>query len=287
MPNIVIERAKLSRALHGSGVKNLVGMPTGQGWFATHDGAADAVRLTEVVRDKMSRYHVLHLRNVVPSGDPLGYWLRVGGTLGSPLKISEDGDTGERKHDESLWSDVRFTPNRPDTYRYHNVGQPLHTDGAYLPDAGDIVLFYMAKQAPAGGESLFIDAATLAAHAEAEAPALLKALTTIPIRFGKQGSERVVPVLQYQGDRLKVNWNYYRVLPDQGAVIARLREEFQDFLDHLVNSGRVLEFTMCDGDVVLFRDRDVLHGRRAYAAQDSGDRLLWKSYYADRERAGV
>jgi alpha-ketoglutarate-dependent taurine dioxygenase len=54
--------------------------------------------------------------------------------------------------------DVRFKPNRADTFRYHNVGQPLHTDGAYLPDSGDIVLFYMAKQAQAGGESLFIDA---------------------------------------------------------------------------------------------------------------------------------
>jgi alpha-ketoglutarate-dependent taurine dioxygenase len=276
---------KARHFLLGDGVKNLIGTPTGQEWFATYDGAADAAQLIDIVRDKMSRYRVLHLRNVVPPGDPLGYWLRVGSAFGSPMALGEDGDTGERKHDESVWSDVRFTPNRPDTYRYHNVGQPLHTDGAYLPDAGDIVLFYMAKQAQAGGESLFIDAETLAAHAEAEAPALLEALTTIPIRFGKQGSERVVPVLQREGDRPKLNWNYYRVLPDQGETIARLREEFQEFLQHLVDSGRVLEFTMRDGDVVLFRDRDVLHGRRAYAAQDAGDRLLWKSYFVAPERA--
>jgi alpha-ketoglutarate-dependent taurine dioxygenase len=258
-------------------------MPTGRDWFATYDGAADtAAQLIDIVRDKMSRHSVLRLRNVVPPRDPLDYLLRVGSALGSPSKMTEDGDTGEQKPNEGMWSDVRFEPSRPDTYRYHNVGQPLHTDGAYLPGAGDIVLFYMAKQARGGGESLFVNAETLAAYAEAEAPTLFKALMTIPIRFGKQGAERVVPVLQHEGDRLKVNWNYYRVLPDQGETIARLREEFQDFLSHLVDSRRVLEFTMRDGDVVLFRDRDVLHGRRAYAAQDSGDRLLWKSYYTDR-----
>jgi alpha-ketoglutarate-dependent taurine dioxygenase len=255
-------------------------MLVGSNWFATHDGAADtAAQLIDNVRDNMSRHSVLRLRNVVPPGDPLDYWLRVGSALGSPSRMTEDGDTGAPKPNANMWSDVRFEPNRPDTYRYHNVGQPLHTDGAYLPGAGDIVLFYMAKQAAGGGESLFIDAETLASHAEAEAPALFKALTTIPIRFGKQGSERLIPVLQYQGDQVSVNWNYYRVLPDQGETISRLRDEFQEFLSFLVDTRRVVEFTMLDGDVVLFWDRDVLHGRRAYAAQGSGDRLLWKSYY--------
>ena len=258
-------------------------MPTDREWFATYDGSADAAALLiDIVRSKLGRHSVLHLRNVVPSGDPLDYWLCIGSALGSPVKCTEDENTGEQKYNDGVWSDVRFKPNRRDSYRYHNVGQPLHTDGAYLPEAGDIVLFYMAKQATTGGGSLFLGAETLAASAEAEAPELLKALTTIPVRFGKQCSEHVTPILRYQGDRLKINWNYYRVLPDQGEVIARLKEEFQSFLKHLVDSGRVLEFTLRDGEVVLFRDQDVLHGRRDYTARDVGDRLLWKSYYTGR-----
>jgi hypothetical protein len=60
-------------------------MPTGREWFATCDGAADsAARLIEIVRAKMRRHHVLHLRNVIPSGEPLDYRLRVGSALGSP-----------------------------------------------------------------------------------------------------------------------------------------------------------------------------------------------------------
>ncbi len=73
-------------------------MPTSRDWFATHDGAAEtAARLIEIARDKMARHQVLRLRNVVPSGDPLDYWLRVGSALGSPVTTSEDGDTGERR----------------------------------------------------------------------------------------------------------------------------------------------------------------------------------------------
>ena len=262
--------------------RGAVGVPNSQQWFAIHDSNCDTVeQLIEIVRDEMSRHHVLWLRNVAASGDPLDYWLRVGSALGSPVTTGEDADTDKQKYNGGVWSDVRFHPNRPDTFRHHNVGQPLHTDGAYLPEAeaGEFVLFYMAKQAQTGGGSLFIDADTLAVHAAAEAPALLKALMTIPVQFGKKDFVRVAPILQYKGDQLKINWNYYRVLPDQGKTVTRLKEEFQIFLNYLTDNHRILEFTMHDGDVVLFKDQDVLHGRRDYAARAPGDRVLWKSYY--------
>jgi hypothetical protein len=30
---------------------------------------------------------------------------------------------------------------------------------------------------------------------------------------------------------------------------------------------------------VFFRDEEVLHGRRDFEAEQSGDRLLWKTYF--------
>jgi alpha-ketoglutarate-dependent taurine dioxygenase len=256
-------------------------MPTAPEWFATYDGAGgSAARLVDVVGEKLGRHHVLLIRNVAPAGDALDFWQEVGSALGTPQTTVEDGSTGAQRFDAGVWQDVRFMPDRPDSYRYHNVGQPLHTDGAYFPDSGDVVLFYMAKQARAGGASLFLDADTLAAMAEAEAPELFQLMTTVPVRFGKQGAERTISILHRVGGRLKINWNYYRVLPDQGETVARLRETFQDFLKDLVDGGRVVEFIMRDGDVVIFRDQDVLHGRKEYAAQNADDRLLWKSYYA-------
>ena len=38
-------------------------------------------------------------------------------------------------------------------------------------------------------------------------------------------------------------------------------------------------FRLEAGDAVFFRDEEVLHGRRDFAAEQSGDRLLWKTYF--------
>jgi len=254
-------------------------------WFTVYDGNGnDADALGGNIRRELSRHSVVRVVNTVPSEDPLKYWMRVGTSLGRSVETVEDGDTGEPRLGNGAWMDVRFEPGRHDTFRYHNTGQPLHTDGAYDSESGDLALFYMARQAVGGGSSLFVDAATVAAIAQQEDRALFEALTTVPIRFGKPGNiGRIVPILRYSGQSIRINWNYYRVLPDQGEQIAWLRERFRVFLEHLVESGRVTEFMLCDGDAVLFKDEEVLHGRQAYAAESSGDRLLWKTYFMTSE----
>lgn len=255
-------------------------MRVSRDWFATHDGRADdAPALVTALRSQLKRRSTVHITNVVPNGDPLEYWMSIGAALGHPIETVEDGDTGARTH--GAWMDVRFEPGRSDTFRYHNTGQPLHSDSAYDADGVDLALFYMARQAIGGGSSLFVDAATIAACARDRDPTLFDALMTIPVRFGKPHNPgRMLPILRYDGTVLKVNWNYYRVLPDQGEQIAALRERFRAFLEDLVTDGRVTEFTLSDGEVVLFKDEEVLHGRQPYTAQNSGDRLLWKSYFS-------
>jgi alpha-ketoglutarate-dependent taurine dioxygenase len=252
-------------------------------WFKVCAGTSNDLNwVIDVVRREMGQRRVLHFTNIVPNGEPLDFWHRVGEALGRPTDVNEDGITGESKTVGAPWADVRFEPDRSDSFRYHNVGQPLHSDSAYHPESGDLVIFYMARQAASGGSSLFVDTDTLAAIAQEEEPTLLDALMTIPVRFGKPGNPgRVVPILRYEASTLKINWNYYRVLPDQGDTIARLREGFRAFLERLVASDRVVEFTVRDGEAVLFKDEEVLHGRRGYAAQKSGDRLLWKSYFRE------
>ena len=190
--------------------------------------------------------------------------------------------TGKPVVAPGVWMDVRFEPDRPDTYRHHKVGQPLHSDGAYSPPelAQDIALFYLERQAPTGGESLFVDAATVAEHARAHAPQLHSALTSLPVRFGKAGEPgRATTILSSKDGRLKINWNYFRVLPGQGRAVDALREDFRSFLDEMVEAGVVESFRLQQGDAVFFRDDEVLHGRRDFEAERSGDRLLWKTYF--------
>jgi len=142
------------------------------------------------------------------------------------------------------------------------------------------VLFYLERQAQAGGESLFVDAATVAERARALRPDLYEALTRLPVHFGKAGAPgRTTTILAIRDGRLKINWNYFRVLPGQGEAVDRLREDFRDFLEQMIVDGAVESFRLDEGDAVFFRDEEVLHGRRDFAAERSGDRLLWKTYF--------
>jgi alpha-ketoglutarate-dependent taurine dioxygenase len=256
----------------------------GRTWLKVIDaGALDAEALRALVPAEMARTCVLRLCKVRPEGDPLVFWRGVGEAVGQAADAIEDSVTGELKIVPGAWMDVRFEPDRPDTYRHHKVGQPLHSDGAYVPPAyaQEIALFYLERQAREGGESLFVDAGTVAEHALANAPQLYAALTSLPVNFGKAGLPgRRTTILSRRDGRLKINWNYFRVLPGQGEAVDRLREDFRLFLEQMIEDGAVESFRLDEGDTVFFRDEEVLHGRRDFAAEQSGDRLLWKTYFS-------
>jgi alpha-ketoglutarate-dependent taurine dioxygenase len=255
----------------------------GKTWLRVIDAAdLDASALRALVRAELADTRVLRLCNARPMGDPLAFWRAVGEAVGSASDVIEDSVTGRPKIAPGAWMDVRFEPDRADTYRHHKVGQPLHSDGAYTPPASaqEIALFYLERQARSGGESLFVDAATVAERASAQAPRLHEALTSLPVHFGKAGEPgRTTTILSSRDGRLKINWNYFRVLPGQGDAVDRLREDFRLFLEQMVEAGAVESFRLDEGDAVFFRDEEVLHGRRDFAAEHSGDRLLWKTYF--------
>jgi len=252
-------------------------------WLKVEDVAAmDAEALRALVRAELADACVLRLRNARPAGEPLAFWRRVGEGVGVASDVIEDSVTGRPKVVPGAWMDVRFEPDRPDTYRHHKVAQPLHSDGAYLaPEyAQEIVLFYLERQARLGGESLFVDAATVAEHARASAPALYDALATLPVQFGKAGEPgRTTTILSERNGRLKINWNYFRVLSGQGEAVDCLREDFRLFLERMIEDGVVACFRLDEGDAVFFHDEEVLHGRQDFVAERSGDRLLWKTYF--------
>lgn len=256
-------------------------------WLRVVDGAGlDVAALRALVTREMAHAKVLRIVGARPRPaveDARPFWMEIGEAIGPNAEVIEDSLTGELTGVDGLWMDVRYEPDRLDTYRHANVGQPLHTDGAYVAQTQtrEIALFYLARQAESGGHSLFIDADTVAAAARERDPALYHGLTTLPVAFGKaSGARRVVTILRKEDGVTKLNWNYFRVLPDQGDEIAALREDFRAFLETIVDDGTVTAFRLEAGDAVFFRDDEVLHGRRAFAAKESGDRLLWKTYFS-------
>ncbi len=262
----------------------------GESWLKVLEvPGVDAEALRTLVKAEMAGASVLRLRRATPPGEPLDFWRTVGEALGEGTDLVEDSG-GQPIIAPGAWMDVRFEPDRADTYRHHKVGQPLHSDGAYAPSGyvQEFGLFYLARQARSGGESLFVDASVVAERARSRAPALYEALTTLPVHFGKAGQPgRTTTILFTSEGRLRINWNYFRVLPGQGEAVDRLRQDFRLFLEQMVDAGAVQSFRLDQGDAVFFRDAEVLHGRRDFAADRSGDRLLWKTYFTPAAATGA
>ena len=251
-----------------------------ENWFQHLDasGLSDAA-LRTLIPARMAVVNVLRVSGVSPDGDPRDFWQGVGETLGLCAQTLEDSVTGEEIQAPGGWMDVRFEPDRLDTYRHAKVGQPLHSDTAYGTAIQDIGLFYLQKQASSGGESLFVSAGAVVDYLRTHDTGLLDRLLTTPVRFGKGKATRTTTVLRQVGGRTKVNWNWFRVLPDQGEAVAALREDFKLLLEAMIVDEAVTAFRLQAGDAVFFRDDEVLHGRKAYEAEVSGDRLLWKTYF--------
>jgi Taurine catabolism dioxygenase TauD, TfdA family len=220
---------------------------------------------------------LVHIRGLAGTEEPLRFLGRVAGEAPDGLTTAEDPRTGLRAT-SSFWEDIRFDPRYSTTFRHHNAGQPLHTDGAYYADAPNTVMFYCERQATAGGATLFLDVADFERSLIADRPSLHERLTTVAVKFSKMGQlGREVRILDRDADGARMNWNYFRVSPEQSPDVTEMCEELRAYLqERFVDSGFALQLRMAPGDVVVFRDERVLHGRQAYTAKLAGDRLIWK-----------
>lgn len=244
--------------------------------------------LAESIRKALGRSVVVHVINAAISAEPLRFWESVIGEIGEFATVGEE-PSGQRAQEKSIWMDVRFDPRHHQSFRHFNSAQPLHTDGAYDEEYPGTAFFFCAKQAPAGGATLFLDVVDLVAVLRQEAPALYHDLTTMPVHFSKLGGAgKTCCILDEDEAGPRVNWNYYRVAPGQGPQIDALRDRFHAFLQtRFVDKDDLLALRLETGDAVFFQDTRVLHGRHAYEAQEAGDRLIWKCYFSSPRTAAT
>ena len=233
------------------------------------------------IAEALRRSVVVHVCPDAAVDEPLNYWEDVIGRIGSTGVVSED-ESGKQLEEKSIWADVRFDPRYNQSFRYFNSAQPLHTDRADLDEHFNTAFFYCAKQASSGGATLFLDVEDLVQVLKEENFSLYEDLTTTPVNFSKLGrAGKTCPIIDVDSGGLRVNWNYYRVAPDQGETIDELRERFHQFLNsRFVDQGAVVALRLEAHESVFFRDTRVLHGRHAYEAEIAGDRLIWKCYFA-------
>jgi hypothetical protein len=176
---------------------------------------------------------VFHLRGVRPSGDLRSFYGDMVDAVGATAGLAENALVGDREHQRTaeVWFEVRYDPSVQGAYRHSSEGQPLHTDGSYIPSFPNAGLLACVSQTSSeGGETVFLDGAVLVAILDGNAPDLLRELRSRPVPHHRSGDRRTEPVVREADGDVVLNWNYYCVDEACGPEVGGLRQRFFDFL---------------------------------------------------------
>jgi len=181
---------------------------------------------------------------------------------------------------------------------YSSASLGLHQDLAYYESMpGFQLLHCRAFEGVIGGESLLMDVFHIAEVLRQEDHSAFKTLTEIPMTFIKFDMERErkahweyrtphIIVHPDTGDIIKVVWSP----PFEGPLLApiervaeyyRAKKAFVETLERL-QSTHQLEFTLKPGQVLIFNNIRMLHGRRAFSEEAAGKGLrLLEGWYVN------
>jgi gamma-butyrobetaine dioxygenase len=176
----------------------------------------------------------------------------------------------------------------PGNFAFTERALDLHTDNPYRDPVPTLqILHAIRADAGGGGETAFVDGF---AHAEAfrrEAPWAFDMLAREPVRFtfsdasGARWSARA-PVLETDAEgrvsAIRVNHRSLDLEPREAARQDAWYDAYLDLYRRLHAPEAALERRLESGELVLFDNRRILHGRRAH--DRSGARWL-RGAYAD------
>ena len=182
--------------------------------------------------------------------------------------------------------DVKITAS-PQNLAFSDRGLELHTDNPYRDPPPTLQLLHALATDPLGGETLFVDGF---AHAEAlrqEVPEAFAILSRTPARFGYADASGAcwtasAPIIELgaSGEVETIRLNHRALdLPPRAATTAWY-DAYLAFYRRVHVSGAALERTLGPGEIVLFDNRRILHGRRGLA---SGSPRWLQGCYADRD----
>jgi len=193
--------------------------------------------------------------------------------LGEVVNVDEDIKTGNAKSHER-WTDIRYDKDKDFTFRHANSRQPLHTDAAYVNFDLEVNFFFCVENAEIGGATTFIDSDDLCYILGKYEPALFEKLKTLEVSFGKgEDQNKKSRIIDTDKRGVKLNWNYFRVTPDNPKEVLEMCEEFHKVLENkIVGGGLLTAVYLKPGEAALFQDDRILHGRNSFY----GNRTLIK-----------
>jgi len=169
--------------------------------------------------------------------------------------------------------DVRAVP-RPENLAYSDLGLGLHTDNPYREPVPGFQALHALVTAPDGGDSLYADGYALAAHLKDLSPGAYEVLTRTPVPFHYRSqnaelyAERALIALDCAGVVEAVHYNSRSMAPLRlaAADCRAYYDAYRQFAQLLRDPALQVRMRLQDGDLVVFDNRRVLHGRTAFAS---------------------
>jgi alpha-ketoglutarate-dependent taurine dioxygenase len=169
--------------------------------------------------------------------------------------------------------DVRSVP-QPENLAYSDLGLGLHTDNPYREPVPGFQVLHALAASPDGGESLFGDGFAIAQQLRTLHPAAFEVLsrTAVPFSYRSKDAElyaeRPLIQLSCSGEVSAVHYNSRSIAPlrltvrDAGPFYAAYRH----FAALLRDPRFHLQCRLRDGDLVVFDNQRILHGRTAFSS---------------------
>jgi len=239
----------------------------------------DIVGAAQQFREVMGERKVVRLIPDRKPSDLRSFYDSLVEAIGNPVAIAEDYATGGAPTGDR-WSEIGFREDVPDdvAFRHSRNAQPLHTDESYVSEMAGVMFFYCASAASSGGETVFVDGPALVDHLRETQPALLEQLLTNDITYSKADDAKTRPIIAIGDDgNPTFNFNYFCADPEQSEEALQLNKEFHEFLENDLPDELQHPVGLNPGESVAWKDSLVLHGRNAFQAEKTGDRLIWKA----------
>jgi len=170
--------------------------------------------------------------------------------------------------------DVRSVP-QPENLAYSDLGLGLHTDNPYREPVPGFQALHALIASPDGGDSLFADGFAFAEHIRSTDPEgfLLLTQTPVPFHYRSQSAdlyaERPLIQLSCRGAVTAVHYNSRSIAPllDPSARAATaFYAAYRRFAALLCDPRYQLKFRLADGEIVVFDNQRILHGRTAFSS---------------------
>jgi alpha-ketoglutarate-dependent taurine dioxygenase len=169
--------------------------------------------------------------------------------------------------------DVRSMP-QPENLAYSDLGLGLHTDNPYRDPVPGFQALHALLASRDGGDSVFADGYALAEHLRRIDSDAFALLTRIPVPFHYRSkdaelhAERPLIQLSCSGEVTAVHYNSRSIAPLRLACgdVTAFYAAYRRFAGLLRDPRFQLRRRLGDGDLVVFDNQRILHGRTAFSS---------------------